>query len=259
MSEADDTTDAQDEDRRRLDAAHRCVALWRSFPLPIKVPNRFEIRFRVIFPLAAHALNLTDAGLAQLPDYPLVAASSARLALEHAIAAQWVLFTERGEVTLKNWMEHSWLTRVEKFARAADNPPELDDLVARPPIPGADRSFKMEDVFGRFDPSGLFYDTYRDLSQAVHPSFGTLQAHFDVSAQDRAAGTWPTRVNRNGAASPVSSTATGLGLAAVFAMDALARLREGQAGLDDVERIAAEAGMPHDLSFSDQHPERQPK
>ncbi|MGZ4532972.1 MAG: hypothetical protein ACXVXP_11550, partial [Mycobacteriaceae bacterium] len=107
-----------DEDQRRLDAARRCVALWRSFPTPVEVPDQFEIKFRVIFPLAAHALNLADAGLAQLPSYPLVAASSARLALEHAIAAQWVMLTEGGEVRIKNAMEHSWLTRVEKFARA---------------------------------------------------------------------------------------------------------------------------------------------
>lgn len=247
-----------EDDRRHLAAARDCVSVWHSFAVPIAVPDALRIKFRVIFPLAAHALNLVDAALAQLPRYPLVAAASTRLALEHAIAGQWVLLTEGGEHTLAKWMEHSWQTRAQQFARAAENPPELDDIVARPAIPGADRSFSAERAFARFDSTGLFYDAYRDLSQAVHPSYGTLQAHFEISPDDRARGTWPTRIDRDGVAGPISSTAMGLGVAGVFALDALARLRDGRDGLHDVERIAAEAGLPHDLTLSDQHPERQP-
>lgn len=242
---------AQELDKRHLDAARECLAVWRELPTPLKVSKDLEIKFRVVFPLAAHALNLVEGALDQLPRHPLVASANARLALEHAVAGQWVLLTDGGEVTLKNSMEHSYLTRAERFARAAGNPPELDDVIARPPIHGSAREFSTERAFDRFDPTGLFYDTYRDLSQAVHPSFGTLQAHFDISPEDRSERAWPTRIDRNGGAAPISSTAMGLGLAAVLALDALARLREGQDGLVDVERIAGRAGLPHDLSFSD--------
>lgn len=53
------------------------------------------------FPLAAHAINHVEVALEAQQKFPWVARTSARVAFEHTLRAQWVLLTVDGEHKLK--------------------------------------------------------------------------------------------------------------------------------------------------------------
>jgi hypothetical protein len=93
-------------DARCLYVAQQCVDLWHRLwldtPVAVAIDSSLEIKFRVCFPLAAHALNHVDTALSLHQQRPWVAASCTRVAFEHALAAQWVLLTDGGERELVN-------------------------------------------------------------------------------------------------------------------------------------------------------------
>ena len=64
---------------------------WRS-DRRVAVRADAELKFRVVYPLAMHAMSSVDAALALLAR-PWVAAVNARVVFECALAAQWVLLT----------------------------------------------------------------------------------------------------------------------------------------------------------------------
>src|SRR6185312_8116964 len=75
----------------------RWQSSWRGLPSTPKLNAELINKFRVVFPLAAHALNHIEAAEYFQSSSPWVAVSSARIAFEHALTAQWVLWTEGGE------------------------------------------------------------------------------------------------------------------------------------------------------------------
>src|SRR5258707_15663768 len=86
-------------------AAEACVLRWQG-ALPIEVVDEERVKFRVCFPLVAHSLSQVAAALLLLhAGQPFVATANTRVALEHALAAQWVLLTYRGEERLVRHME----------------------------------------------------------------------------------------------------------------------------------------------------------
>jgi hypothetical protein len=103
-----------------LRVAQQCVDLWHRLwrETSVAIDGSLEDKFRICFPLAAHALNHVDAALDLYQERPLVAASSARVAFEHALAAQWVFLTVDGEQELVNWMKRQQYVRAKEFADA---------------------------------------------------------------------------------------------------------------------------------------------
>ncbi|MDP3950319.1 hypothetical protein [Microbacterium sp.] len=262
MTAEDDALDAPtpDGDARAaaldpayLRAATQCLQLWQEVCDRAEVPAGLVVKFRVSFSLIAHAMNHVAQALEVIERYPLVAATSARVALEHALTAQWVLLTKGGEETLVNHMKHSWMMRSQEFANATNTHDKLKPILDLDPIPGSDRGLSARMLCDRFDSSGLFYDTYRDLSQAVHPTHGTITAHFEAVVAEHGQNS-SNRIAPAGGAERIGSCATGLGLAAVLAVDAFERLRDGSPRLHEVGKIATTAGLPHDLRYSDQVP-----
>lgn len=248
-----------------VQATEQCLQHWNLLKFPLRITPNLARTFNVGFPLAAHALNHAVVGLETRDRFPHVAAASARVALEHALVAQWVLLTRGGAETLVRHMEAGYLTRVKAFAGALnESDPALTSLVdaedlaafasvaAREPAPGAERSWSMERVFRRFAGTGLFYDLYRELSGAVHPSYETIQAHLDTRNDH------PPRLNRAGAFLPGHSSAQAAALAAVLAMDFIERCQEHPPTPSPIAAIAVAAALPYDLAFSDQSPELQP-
>lgn len=77
-------------DAAYLRAATQCLRLWQEVCDRTEVPAGLIVKFRVSFPLIAHAMNHVAQALEVIERYPLVAATSARVALEHALAAQWL-------------------------------------------------------------------------------------------------------------------------------------------------------------------------
>lgn len=241
-------------DDAHLLAARECLQLWGGRWAALEVPPHLEIKFRVCYPLIAHSINHVNAALKTWDQFPLVAAASARVALEHSLTAQWVLLTHGAEETLVNHMTHSWMVRTQAFARATGTHDDLKSILDLDPVAGRDGEFSSQRLFDRFDASGLFYDLYRDLLQAVHPSYGTFTAHITISDEIRAGEQNPSRVSAAGTEQRLSSFASGTGLAAVLALDALERLVLGSPRLNEVADIANAAGLPHDLRYSDQSP-----
>jgi hypothetical protein len=245
-----------DTDALHTEAARRCLALWRRPNPTLEVQAKLEPKFRVAYPMIAHALNHVANALSIMDKAPLVAASSARVAIEHALTAQWILLTRDGERVVANNMKHSWMTRSQRFADATGTHDELKPILDRDPIPESERSFTNQMVFDRFDDTGRFYDLYRDLTQAIHPSYGTITAHIRIEeGGDNSLG----HLSPDGNEHRIGSLATGLGVAAVLALDAFERLRAGSPHLLDVEEIANTAGLPHDLRYSDQQPALEPE
>jgi len=249
---SDPPIDPFDEiDAGYLSAADACVAIWDELPLPIDVPVERLRKFRVCFPLLAHAMNHVATALEIRQRRPFVAASSSRVAFEHALSAQWVLLTHNGEEQLIRAVQYQWLTRVKDVSAAIGHPEELAGIVATAPVTGELRSWSMTKICARFSDTSLFYDVYRDLSQAIHPSFGLIQAHVDLAHDDRSV------IDRTGGAKSLNSTAQALGLSAVLALDALERMRQDSVLLARVEAIATKAHLPHDLTLSDMEPHLQ--
>lgn len=246
-------------------AAQECIDEWEGLPFPLEVSADHEVRFRVGFPLVSHALNHVTIALETFERFPLVAAGSARVALEHALAAQWVLWTHEGPETLVKHMEAGYLMRTKAFADAIRDQPDLtqfvdeadlvdfDAVVAREPAPGGERSWSMQQVFNRFADTGLFFDIYRELSGAVHPSFATLTTYMDLTSDDG------RRSSLSKAGRPVSShtAAQATTLAGVFALDFLERCQVVPPDPSPAATVAARVHLPYDLSASDQRPDLQ--
>jgi hypothetical protein len=247
-----------------LHVAQQCVDLWhqRWFG-PLAIEPAQEVKFRICFPLAAHALNHAETALSLHQQRPWVAASSTRVAFEHALAAQWVLLTDDGERELVNWMEKQRYLRAKEFADALSQLTselnasaamlsefEHQALVGDPPDPSG---WSVFNACSRFSDSKLFYDIYRNLSQAEHPSLGLLSAHLAITP----AGV-QNELSAAGALHPSDEVPRALGLSALWSLYVLEQLRDGRPHAAEVARIGDAASLPTDLRASDQYPERQP-
>lgn len=258
-----DDADLRPDTRQLLQVVRDCLTAWKEFKFPVRVAREHEDAFRIGFPLVAHALNTCDVALDVWDRFPWVARANARVALEHAFSAQWVYITEDGPQQLLNYMSHSSLTRVQDFATAIKDQPGLTALVppevlasfteyaAKEALPGDERSRNLQNQFGRFEGSGLFYDSYRDMSAGIHPSLGTLTAHFEFDETGV-----PKRVSRNGSATEESdSVAEGLALAALWALNFLEKCRADLKDAGRAAEIGQAARLPYDLAHSDSHTE----
>jgi hypothetical protein len=253
--------DLRPDTRQLLQVVRDCLTAWKEFTFPVRVAPEREDAFRIGFPLVAHALNTCAVALDVWDRFPWVARANARVALEHAFSAQWVYITEDGPQQLLNYMSHSSLTRAQDFAKAIKDQPELTALVpldvltsfaeyaAEEALPGAERSRNLQNQFGRFERSGLFYDSYRDLSAGIHPSLGTLAAHFEFDETGL-----PKRVRRNGSASDENdSVAEVLALTALWALNFLEKCRADPTDAGRAAEVGQAARLPYDLGQSDSH------
>ncbi|MGI8416267.1 MAG: hypothetical protein ACR2P2_08720 [Nakamurella sp.] len=236
-----------------LRAAREVVALWRRWwglGEPIAVPLPVELKFRMICPLAFHALNNVVVGLDLSQRLPWIAAEHARIAFEHALTAQWVLLTHEGEQKLHVEFQNEAHKRAKEFHQGLGSPSEYAAMVGAEP-PKSDWS--VWNACARFaDSPQLFYDIYRNLSGATHPSNGTVMAYLNITPDAEVTGLNPT-----GSASPCDETPRALGISALWALDALEELRETQPHVLELTTIGESAGLPTCLRDSDQHPERQ--
>src|SRR4051794_8375555 len=95
-----------------LGIVQEALSQWRKWwaddsSHPVTVEARLNNKFIICFPLAAHAINHVETALRTRDRFPWVAKSSARIAFEHALTAQWILLTADGEVSVKAGMDYS--------------------------------------------------------------------------------------------------------------------------------------------------------
>lgn len=260
----------EDADVVWLELAGRIVEQWEARWLrhdgrqPVAVAGRLDRKFRVCSPVAANALNHVQAALVARVTLPWVAASSARIAFEHALTGQWVLLTENGEDQLVGEISAKGYTRAREFADALDKLAAVDPAFAAHTLTESERQALLGDrpdpsgwavpmLCDRFSDSRLFYGIYRDLSQAVHPSAGLLATYLTFAPDGMVRG-----VDARGRAAPSGELARALAVAALWALYVLEVCRDGQDHAADVREMGERAGLPVDLRASDQHPELQP-
>lgn len=237
----------------------------------LAIEARLNDKFVMCFPLAAHAINHIEAALAAQNASPWIAKSSARIAFEHALTAQWVLMTADGERKLKASFDNNEHIRGERFVKGVQSlgrgdeifaeaahgltDAQLSELVqARSDGPGP---ATVEGMCQRFASGGverLLYDIYRELSGSVHPSLSLLRAHlqFDSSGQVR-------QVDASGRALGKVTFGRELAMSAVWALYAVEVCRFGQPHMAEVHSMGMAAGLPVDLRLSDMRPDEQPK
>jgi hypothetical protein len=251
-----------------LSVIDRVIELWRSRWLEatskLVVEGELDRKFRVCFPLAAHALNHVRAATAVRAASPWVAVSSARIAFEHALSAQWVLVTRNGEDQLAQQMSVQLHRRANEFVgalgRAATDEPSLAECASLGQelhafVGGKQSSdWSVTKLCDRFCPTRLFYDVYRDLSQAVHPTYALVGAYLEMTQAPECA---VRGINAHGAASQPAELTRGLALAGLWALYVVEVCRKAQPYAAEVVEMGAAVGLPVDLRASDQEPHLQ--
>ena len=259
-------------DRAAEEAAESAIARWRLWwqpptAVPCVIAEAMDPKFRICFPLAAHALNHVEAALELRARLPWVAKSSARIAFEHALTAQWVLLTDGGEQRLAAYFSERDYVRHRRYINAvADlsnkdtdfaavhglSQDELESLAGERPENSKFPTF--EQMCARFDSTGLLYHVQRDLTQAIHPSNGLVIAHLLRNAD----GT-PRGVDWRGVSGFSGELMHGVALAAVWALYALEVCRDARPFAAEVRLLGETKELPVDLRASDQRPELQPR
>jgi hypothetical protein len=252
-------------DAHCLRVTQQCVDLWHQLWAEdaVTFDSDLKIKPRICFPLAAHALNHADTALDLHLKRPWVAASCTRVAFEHALAAQWVLLTKDGDQELINWMDMWQHKRGKALAGAltqlipdpamsalALTEPQLQTLVSDPPDPS---KWSVSNACDRFSDTKLFYDIYRNLSQAEHPSHGLIAAYLGIGPS-----VGQYEISAAGDLRPSVDVPRVLALSALWSLHVLEQIREGQPHAAAVAQIGRESSLPADLRASDQHPEWQP-
>lgn len=188
-----------------------------------------------------------------------------RIAFEHALTAQWVLWTKGGEDLLAQQMSLQDHRRSSEFVdavvrAAADTPDlaesaalaeELGEFIGEKPV----SDWTVFKLCERFSSTRLLYGIYRDLSQAVHPTYGLVRAHFDITPPpDVVVGP----INPFGAELDLPELIRGMAVSSLWALYVLEVSKAGHPDAAEVLRLGEEAGLPVDLRASDLQPHLQP-
>lgn len=248
---------------------HAALERWRtSWQEQTSTPTlnpELSRKFRVCFPLAAHALNHVEAAVALQSSSPWVAMSSVRIAFEHALTAQWVLWTKDGEDLLAQQMALQDHRRSSEFVdavvRAATDTPDLAESAAlaeefveflgQKPV----SDWSVFNLCERFSSTRILYGIYRDLTQAVHPSYGLVRAHFDITPPPEVV---VGPINPFGAKLDAPELIRGMAVSSLWALYVLEISKAEHPDAVEVLRLGEEAGLPVDLRASDLQPHLQP-
>lgn len=243
-------------DAANLTAARQCVVLWHrwwSAGKAFEVDDANEMKMRIVFPLAMHAMANVELALKTMDRIPWVAAGNTRIAFEHALAAQWVLLTDGGEQHLLDAMRVELDKRTRGVYDGLGQPPEYAAMVdeQRP-----NASYTVWNACSRFaepNTAKLFYDIYRHLGEGAHPSIGSLTGYVSIDIQRGAVRRW----ERSGTLRRCEEISSGLALSALWAMDALEELRTGQPNVAQLNEVGDAAELPYTLRHSDRRPHLQ--
>ncbi len=238
---------------RYLEAGREVLALYRDRPPGQRVwrvtPER-DNNFRVVWPLAMHAINQAATGM-RLVDLELFypACAIARVALEHAVIAQWVRVTEDGPQRLVATMtgEHDkTVSDLATFVERDQIPVELHEAADRQRDLGR-QAPNFAQICEHFTgKQRTIYSIYRNLNGAVHPSLATMNAYLDIDRVSGAVSLSPVPLVDT---LPLDLAMT-LGWSALLAAYAVEALAEGSTSrCQDVVDIATRAEMPVDLTL----------
>lgn len=233
------TAAASDADYR--ECARDALELYASVSGQVAVPKDGQVKFQATFPLAMYALNQVHAALILAESRrEYLAVANVRVAYEHAVTAQWVLFTEGAEEKLVGTLHRHNRFVVEDLATYATVPDELLSGFGEhgdPVMP------KFKAQCEALNPaSDALFSLYRNLSVGVHPSSATLAQHLTASHEHGITGVRFGAVQE----APVD-TWKGCALSALAAAAVIEVQREEQLRMPKLLELSEKYRVPLDL------------
>ncbi|MEU4591421.1 hypothetical protein [Micromonospora aurantiaca (nom. illeg.)] len=227
--------------RLHLSAARAALEHWRAAG-GIEVESSAIRKFNAAYPVVAHAMAQVAAALT-LHDQGLVYAArvNARVALEHALAAQWVVQTVSGEDEIIGSMNRIHRNIVRDLNQGGNAiPPQLQGDLQRPP---GEPQFDLPAVAREFDGgTQSIYPLFRELAGAVHVSLATLTSYLHWRGEHKVPALRPS-----GATDLDSEQILALGWSALLAVSAIERLRKGQPHLAMIHQLGRDHELVPDL------------
>jgi hypothetical protein len=240
-----DTTEEKEELERlarlHLSAARAALEHWRATG-GFEVESSAIRKFNAAYPVVAHAMAQVAAALT-LHDQGLAYAArvNARVALEHALAAQWVVHSASGEDAVIGSMNRIHRNIVQDLQRGGTSiPPQLQGDLEHPPD---EPQFNLPAVAREFDGrTQTIYPLFRELAGAVHLSLATLTSYLQWRGEHEVPALRP-----NGATDLDSEQILALGWSALLAVSAIERLRKGQPHLAMIHQLGRDHELVPDL------------
>lgn len=224
-----------------MSAAHAALEHWRAAE-EFEVERGAVRKFNAAYSVVSHAMSQVAAALV-LYDHQLTytARVNVRVALEHALVAQWIVHTDSGEDEVIGSMSRIHRNMVKDLQRGGTLiPPQLQADLQHPPGEPQVNILAIADWFD--GGTGAIYSLHRQLSGAVHVSLATLTTYL----QWRGEGETPA-LRPNGLSGRDPEQTLALGWSAVLAMSAIERLRSGQPHLSKIYQIGKDYELVPDL------------
>ncbi|MEH0931446.1 hypothetical protein [Micromonospora sp. CPCC 205558] len=234
--------------RLHLSAARATLEHWRTADA-FEVERGLLRKFNATYSLVAHSMAQVAASLA-LHDHHLTYAArvNVRVALEHALAAQWIVHTNDGEDEVIGSMNRIHRNMVRDLQKGGTViPPQMQSDLHHPPGEPQVHILAISDWFD--GGTGAIYGLYRQLSGAVHVSLATLTTYLEWRGERETPALRPDGV---GGRDPEQDFA--LGWSAVLAMSAIERLRSGQPYLGKIYKISDDHELVPDLRRAEPAP-----
>lgn len=229
-------------DAEYRECANAVLRLYGSVEGHFEVKPENVVKFQASFPLAMYALNQVHAALMLAErNRSYLAVANVRVAYEHAVTAQWVLFTEGAEERLVGSVNRHTRQVVDMLASHATIPDELHDGFGQagdPTMPSVETRCRDLDS----DTDSLYY-FYRVLSEAVHPSVATLLQHLKFDQDRNISG-----VNFGANHEPPPDMWMVCALSAISAAFTIEAQRKDQPRTQQVLELATKCQLPFDLS-----------
>ncbi len=222
-------------------AIHELLAIYEGDDALVVTPGE-EARLAMIHPLLAHTFEMARAVL-MLIDASQVSAAKAlsRVAMEHAVFAQWVYQHPEGLLGLSAKEAASYRKLYNGLKEGFVFPDEIAEFYEtkmKNPIgiPSDDQPF--EQVCLCFEDGKDLYRIYRLVSGSVHPGNLTAREYIEYSG-DGSQVTLRWKAVMSDPIPPLHITALSVSLAASIYED----LREGKPRINEIESIATSVGI----------------
>jgi hypothetical protein len=233
-------------DEELRECARAALDLYGSVEGQLKVPQEGVVKFRATFPIAMYALNQAHAALMLAErGRSYLAVANVRVAYEHAVTAQWVLFTEGAEEKLVGSVNRHSRQIVKAMASHATIPEELRTGYGRDGDPTMPNFWDRCRALDGGNESLYFY--YQVLTEAVHPSVATLVQHLNFDADHNIVG-----VSFGALHAPPPDMWIACAVSALSAAATIESQREGQPRMPRILELSNKHLIPFDLSARSQ-------
>lgn len=171
-----------------------------------------------------------------------LAVANVRVAYEHAVTAQWVLFTDGAEKKLAGSVNKHSRRVIEAMASHTTIPDELQTGYGRDGDPTMPTFWERCRALDGGNGSLYFY--YQVLTEAVHPSVATLVQHLKFDG-DRISG-----VNFGAVDAPPPDMWIACAISALSAAATIEAQREDQPRMPKIVELSEKYQVPIDFSAS---------